>query len=198
LIFTLYQESINCTESNTKLCGTHRRRLSKEIPLPYLQYCQTPIAACDEKTIRIKRCNELSVLTSANVPCETKDNLAANTIIKPSDDKNIPSKNSDITASPKICNHKTFSVQDVSSLSKKDWDMNEHNYLFERNSMDNSNDITLSQNIDNNKPLTPAEKDNFVSDENLKSSGIVRTDANKVSSTASKMKDKKEKASDKR
>jgi len=164
--------------------------------LPYLQYCQTPIAACDEKTIRIKRCNE-SILTSANIPCETEDNLAANTIIKPSDDKNIPSKNSDITAFPKICDHKTFCIQDVSSLSKKDWDMNKHNYLFEHNSIDNSNDITSSQNIDSSKPLTPVEnRNNFVPDKNLKSIGIVRTDANIVNSTASKMKDKKEKASD--
>jgi len=162
-----------------------------------LQYCQTPIAACDEKTIKIKRCNELSILTSANVPCETEDNLAANTIIKPSNDKNIPSENSDITAFPKICDHKTFCVQDVSSLSKKDWNMKKHNYLSERNSIDNSNDITSSQNIDNSKPLTPVEnRNNFVFDENLKSSGIVRTDANIVSSIASKMKDKKEEASD--
>lgn len=169
----------------------------------YLKYCQTPIAACDETTIRIKRCNTLLASASDDVRRETENvDLVANTSIKTPVDEDISSKDSERTssASPKSCNYEMFRVQDISSLSKEDWDVlgNENNHLSERNSVDNNNhpDITSSENIDDSNLLSPVEnQDNFVSDENVRSPDIVCINANEINSAASNMTNKEEEAS---
>ncbi|XP_024879049.1 uncharacterized protein LOC112459250 [Temnothorax curvispinosus] len=193
------QELIN-VESGTKLRGRRGRRTSrKTTSSTFSQYCQTPIATCDEKTIRIKHCSTLSASTFV-IPCKTEKNLVANTIIKSSVDEDTSSKSSERTSSSlEISDHEMpIRIKNVTNTSKEYWDMlgNQHN-LPERNSADNNNvsGIALPENIDATKLLLPVEnQDNCMLDEDLHSPGATRTDANKDSSAASKMRNKKEEA----
>ncbi|XP_077276761.1 uncharacterized protein LOC143905300 isoform X2 [Temnothorax americanus] len=195
------KESMN-VESGTKLRGRRGRRTSrKTTSSTFSQYCQTPIATCDEKTIRIKHCSTLSASTFV-IPCKTeKNNLVADTIIKLSIDEDTLSKSSERTSSSlEISDHEMLiRVQNVASLNEEDWDTlgNQHN-LSERNSADDNNvsGIALTENIDATKLLLPVEnQDNCMPDEDLHSPGATRTDANKDGSAASKMRNKKEEAS---
>ncbi|XP_011690184.1 PREDICTED: MATH and LRR domain-containing protein PFE0570w isoform X2 [Wasmannia auropunctata] len=171
-------------ESNTKLRGRRGRKLRKKPLSAYLQCCQTPIAACDETAVRLKQCNNLSVSPTNNILCETEDvNLAAR-----SEDKDVER----LSSSSEICDYEmAIRVENVSSLNKTDWDIlqSQDNNFSKQNSVNkNNSNITLSNNTDNGKALSAAEnQDNSLPDENLKSSDIT----NKVSSTASKIKNKR-------
>lgn len=165
-----------------------------------MQYYQTPIAACDETTIRIKRCNKLSTSTS-DISSEAEDiNLVTNTIIEPSHDKNTTSKH---ILSSEICKS-SIRIQNIPSFNKKDWNIleNQHNHLSECNS-DNNDDLNITssvtQNIDNNKSMSFDEnQDNFVFDKNLKLPEAICTDTNEISSDlifTPKIRNKKRKVS---
>lgn len=166
-----------------------------------MHYYKTSIAACDETTIRIntRRSTLSDSSTCDDTRCEAEDdNLVTNNVIKSSGDEDISSKTSERTSSSfEICNYETsISIHDSSSLSEGDSKLENHNHLFERNSMDNKNDshITLPKDIDDSElPSSDENQDNFVSDKTLKSPGIMYTDANEVSSV-SEMINKKEKA----
>lgn len=185
----------------------------------YLQYCQTPIAACDDKTIRIKRCNTSSISLFDDVQCERENvDLVANTIIKPSvdEEQDMLSNNSERMSSSSSSDQSMFIVQDITSLNEEVWDKlekqentSEHSStdnknsditplenVSEYNSVDNDSNVTSPENIDDSKLLSPAEnQNNFVSDENLKLPSIMCTNANKISSAGLKTRNKKEKPS---
>ncbi|XP_011173384.1 uncharacterized protein LOC105205655 isoform X2 [Solenopsis invicta] len=187
------QELTSHTEPNTKLCGKHGRKL--KATLSYMQCYQTPIATCDE-TIRNEQCNKLLASISDDVR-EADVNLVADTFIKPSD-MNILSENSEYTMlSPEICNHEaSIRVQTISSFNKEPYmPGNEDNHLSERNLVDSNNDfdVTPSQSIDNSEsPSSTENQDNFVSDENSKSSDLVSIEVNEVDSVASELSKKEE------
>ncbi|XP_029672292.1 zinc finger protein 800 isoform X2 [Formica exsecta] len=200
------QKSINDIESTVELqnCGRRKKRFKTRVPFSTpLQYCQTPIAACNETTTTIRQSNETLADSTCDKMCEKEDvDAAATTIVEQSD-----IHSGCASSSPEICeeNETSIRVQRISSLSKEDWDMlqKDLNYPVKCNSVDNNNDLhkttpLITQNIDNSK-LQSSEnenEDNSMSNTNLQSSEVVCTNISEINSVIVKIKNNKGKISD--